>query len=169
MPIIANLVIGRDGGTTVGGRSAPLSSALDRQRFHELRAMADAIVVGGQTARIEPYGKTPVPLIVVTNSAQLPGPVGSNPNLQISNQNIPETLRNVSLQFNMVLIEAGANFVTEALAEKLIDDLYITQVQTPAAAPFFDYSSLGSDFTLVQREGLGGEEFLHYARLPQND
>ena len=168
MPIIANLVIGRDGGTTVEGRSAPLSSALDRKRFHELRAVADAIVIGGQTARIEPYGKTPVPLIVVTKSSQLPGPVGSNPYLQISNRSIPETLRSASLQFNTLLIEAGANFLAEALAGKLIDDLYITQVQTPAAAPYFDYASLGSDFTLVQREGLEGEEFLHYARLPQN-
>jgi riboflavin biosynthesis pyrimidine reductase len=168
MPIIANLILGRDGGTTVGGRSAPLSSALDRQRFHELRAMADAIVIGGQTARIEPYGKTPVPLIVVTKSAQLPALVRSNPFLQISNQGIPETLRSASLQFNTLLIEAGATFVADALAEKLIDDLYITQVQTPAAAPYFNYSSLGSDFTLVQSEGFGGEEFLHYARLPQN-
>jgi len=168
MPIIANLVIGRDGGTTVEGRSAPLSSALDRKRFHELRAVADAIVIGGQTARIEPYGKTPVPLIVVTKSSQLPGPVGSNPYLQISNRSIPETLRSAGMQFNTLLIEAGANFVAEALAEKLIDDLFITQVQTPAAAPYFDYASLGSEFTLVEREGSDGEEFLHYARLPQN-
>ena len=73
MPIIANLILGRDGGTSIRGRSAPLSSSSDRKRFHELRAMSDAIVIGGETARCEPYGKTPVPLIVVTRSQEVPG------------------------------------------------------------------------------------------------
>ena len=174
MPIIANLILGRDGGTSIGGRSAPLSSSSDRKRFHELRAMSDAIVIGGETARCEPYGKTPVPLIVVTRSQEVPGAARANPLAQLSNEGISETLRSARDQFHTVLIEAGANFVAEALAADLIDDLYITQVQTPADGPYFDCSCLDSAFILVAQEDLEDlmeskeEVFLHYARLPQN-
>ena len=177
MPIIANLILGRDGGTSIRGRSAPLSSSSDRKRFHELRAMSDAIVIGGETARCEPYGKTPVPLIVVTRSQEVPGSAHANPLAQISNEDIPETLRSARNQFHTVLIEAGANFVADALAADLIDDLYITQVQTPADGPYFDYAWLNTAFTLIAPDGLenlenleGSKEevFLHYARLPQN-
>jgi dihydrofolate reductase len=139
--------------------------------------LADVIVIGGETARCEPYGKTPVPLIVVTRSQEVPGAARANPLAQISNEDIPETLRSAHTQFHTVLIEAGANFVAEAIAADLIDDLYITQVQTPADGPYFDYACLDSLFALIAPDGLEDledlesskeEVFLHYARLPQN-
>ena len=41
----ANLVVGSDGATTLNGRSAGLSSANDRNRFHAMRAEFDVIVI----------------------------------------------------------------------------------------------------------------------------
>jgi hypothetical protein len=74
--VAANLVIGADGSTTRGGSSRGLSFEADRQRFHQLRGEFDVILVGGNTARSEPYSKTPIPLIVLTHGA-LPQRLGA--------------------------------------------------------------------------------------------
>ncbi len=52
----ANMVASLDGAATVRGRSGGLSGEADRQVFAMLRALADVIVVGAGTARIEGYG-----------------------------------------------------------------------------------------------------------------
>jgi len=68
----ANLIVGKDGSTTVAGSSTPLSTDEDRRRFHQLRTDADLILIGGNTARREPYKRTPIPLYILTHTmAQL--------------------------------------------------------------------------------------------------
>jgi riboflavin biosynthesis pyrimidine reductase len=52
----ANMVASLDGAATVRGRTGGLSGEADRQVFAMLRALADVIVVGAGTARIEGYG-----------------------------------------------------------------------------------------------------------------
>jgi riboflavin biosynthesis pyrimidine reductase len=52
----ANMVASLDGAATVRGRTGGLSGGADRQVFAMLRALADVIVVGAGTARIEGYG-----------------------------------------------------------------------------------------------------------------
>jgi riboflavin biosynthesis pyrimidine reductase len=51
-----NMVASVDGAASLGGRSAGLSGAADREVFHLLRAQADVILVGAGTARDEQYG-----------------------------------------------------------------------------------------------------------------
>jgi riboflavin biosynthesis pyrimidine reductase len=51
----ANMVTSLDGAATVGGRTAGLSGQADQQVFAMLRALADVIVVGAGTARVEGY------------------------------------------------------------------------------------------------------------------
>jgi riboflavin biosynthesis pyrimidine reductase len=63
--IIATLVVGSDGSTSKDGSSRGVSSSADRSRFLERRRSVDAILIGGNTARNEPYRKTPVPVVVV--------------------------------------------------------------------------------------------------------
>jgi riboflavin biosynthesis pyrimidine reductase len=82
----ANMVASADGAATAQGRSGGLSGAADRQVFSVLRSLADVIVVGAETARVEKYrpvrdteawkqlreGRTPTPPIaVVTRSLTL--------------------------------------------------------------------------------------------------
>lgn len=84
----ANMVSSLDGAAHAEGRSAPLSSAADMRVFGVLRALADVVVVGAETARREGYrpakaredfaearaaaGQTPAPAIaVVTRSLDL--------------------------------------------------------------------------------------------------
>jgi riboflavin biosynthesis pyrimidine reductase len=51
----ANMVASLDGAATVGGRSGGLSGGADQQVFAMLRALADVILVGAGTARVEGY------------------------------------------------------------------------------------------------------------------
>ena len=83
MSVLANLVLGSDGSTSLDGSSKSLSSTEDRRRFHELRTRASAILIGGNTARTEPYATTPVPLVVITRSGNIPESVRGNPKAQI--------------------------------------------------------------------------------------
>jgi riboflavin biosynthesis pyrimidine reductase len=57
-PFVAvNMVQTTDGRAAVHGRTAPISSAADRQLFHALRSRVDAVMVGAGTLRIERYGR----------------------------------------------------------------------------------------------------------------
>jgi riboflavin biosynthesis pyrimidine reductase len=78
----ANMVTSADGAATLAGASAGLSSAADRHVFALNRTLADVILVGASTARIERYapvrirelwrhlreGRTPTPPIAVVTS-----------------------------------------------------------------------------------------------------
>ncbi|MYR08558.1 pyrimidine reductase family protein [Gordonia sp. SID5947] len=52
----ANMVMSLDGAAVFRGKVRPLSSRADQRLFHALRAMADVILVGAGTARVERYG-----------------------------------------------------------------------------------------------------------------
>jgi riboflavin biosynthesis pyrimidine reductase len=82
----ANMVTSADGASSLDGASAGLSSAADRHVFALLRTLADVILVGANTARVEGYqpvrirelwqhlrsGRAPVPPIaVITSRADL--------------------------------------------------------------------------------------------------
>jgi riboflavin-specific deaminase-like protein len=55
--VVVNMVATGDGRASVAGRTAPLSSAADRQLFHSLRTRVDAVMVGAGTVRVERYGR----------------------------------------------------------------------------------------------------------------
>lgn len=76
MSVVATLVVGSDGSTSKESRSAGISSPEDRQAFLKRRREVDVIIVGGNTARHEPYNRTPVPLVVISRS--LVNPVQGN-------------------------------------------------------------------------------------------
>ena len=156
--IRANLLIAANGATTLEGRSAPLSSGEDRGRFHELRAASDLIVIGGRTARIEPYEKTPCELVVLTRSDGL-GRAATNPLAHISHLAIEEVLRSAREAGREILIEAGASLLTQATSAGLVDYLHITRTDRLGDGDFIDYLRLVSGFNLVSEEQSGGEIF----------
>lgn len=53
--LMTNMIVSADGATAVGGLSGPLGGPSDLAVFLALRAVSDAIVVGGQTVRAEQY------------------------------------------------------------------------------------------------------------------
>jgi riboflavin-specific deaminase-like protein len=57
-PFIAvNMVSSADGKATLAGRTAPMSTAADRELFHHLRTQADGVLVGAGTVRVERYDR----------------------------------------------------------------------------------------------------------------
>jgi riboflavin biosynthesis pyrimidine reductase len=54
---IANFASSIDGHATIDGRSGGLGDEGDREIFHALRGMADAVIVGTGTLRAERYGR----------------------------------------------------------------------------------------------------------------
>ena len=69
----ANMVSTVDGAATgADGRTGSINNAADKRVFDLLRRMADAIVVGAGTARIEGYGPTNRPLVLVSRRGILP-------------------------------------------------------------------------------------------------
>jgi 2,5-diamino-6-(ribosylamino)-4(3H)-pyrimidinone 5'-phosphate reductase len=77
--VIINMVGSVDGKTSVDGKAAGLGSRIDRQTMRNLRARADAVMIGANTLRAEKLSlglddtRGPQPLaVVVTASGELP-------------------------------------------------------------------------------------------------
>lgn len=56
-----NMITSLDGATAVGGRSRGLGGPADKVLFGLLRSMADVVLVGSGTARVEGYGPVELP------------------------------------------------------------------------------------------------------------
>jgi riboflavin biosynthesis pyrimidine reductase len=68
-----NMVSTLDGAVTgESGRSGAISNDVDRRVFELLRKLADVVVVGAGTARIEGYRPADLPIVVVSRSGRLP-------------------------------------------------------------------------------------------------
>ena len=165
MRVLANLVLGSDGSTTLDGSSKALSSATDRKRFHELRAQASAILIGGNTARSEPYATTPVPLAVITRSGDIPESVRGNPKAQIWELDPISAIKKAGEEFGgNILVEGGINLVQELLIANQIDELYLTLSKKSGGENVYDLSALTRDFTVESSEKIDGETFLKLTR-----
>lgn len=68
-----NMVSTVDGAATgESGKSGSINNDADKRVFALLRGLADAVVVGAGTARIEGYRPADVPLVLVTRSGAVP-------------------------------------------------------------------------------------------------
>ena len=69
---ILNLIVDRAGGYAPPGASKELTNPRDRQLFHHLRAQCDAIIIGAETARTEPYRNHTKQIVVLTQTGIFP-------------------------------------------------------------------------------------------------
>ena len=68
-----NMVSTLDGAVTgESGLSGAISNDVDRRVFELLRTLADVVVVGAGTARVEGYRPADLPIVVVSRSGRLP-------------------------------------------------------------------------------------------------
>ena len=163
--VIANLVVSSTGATSKNGSSIGLSSPADRKRFHELRSESDAILIGGSTARREPYKKTPIPLFIITHSL-----VRLQPKNQLAKQvNLPPTaaLQEISNFFAnresaQILVEAGPKLLTQMIKEGLIQTLYLTINHGVTGENIIDLKELVKNFKLISSEKIADDEFQRY-------
>ena len=153
---MANILLARNLATSLGGSSRALSPKSDRIRFHQIRTLAKAILIGGQSYRNEPYSKLSLPLYISSRTLN----EGAAGNKFIFNQD-PAWLINRALleQGYPVLIEGGVNFISNLISESLIDLLYITRVNQDGDGHFFDESQLLKNYQRQSIEDIDGASF----------
>ena len=135
MSIVATIVVGADGSSTINGSSSEVTSTADRATFLQRRRLVDCIIIGGNTARNEPYSKTPVPLVVVSRQA--------HPNLpaaHVWDLDPKDALTKALQEFGEnILIEGGASFISYLLEQNLVDVLELSVTNSTGGADIFDY------------------------------
>lgn len=160
--VIANLIVGKDGSTSKNGSSIGLSTPADRKLFHHLRSQSSAILIGGNTARREPYKKTAVPLYIITHSKlrlQPKNPLAKQLNLDpLSAINL--VLTEIADQPSpKLLVEAGPKLLLELINLKKIDELYLTINHNLTGENKIDVTQLTADFKLISSTQEEGCEF----------
>jgi riboflavin biosynthesis pyrimidine reductase len=167
--VTANLIVGKDGSTSISGSSTPLSTQEDRERFQALRLKNDLILIGGNTARREPYKKTPIPLYILTHTK-----VRLQPKNQLAKQfslSIKEMISEIGNKFEggkeviNLLVEAGPSLLTQMISDSLIDQFYLTINLDLTGDNQISISDLTCSFELVESEIVGSCEFRIYKKL----
>lgn len=145
MSVVATLVVGLDGSTTLQGRSAGVSSVQDRNVFLNRRRLVDVIIIGGNTARIEPYAKTPVPLVVISRSSK--NPVRENPLAQMWNCSPADAVEKAKAIFGEnIFIEGGISMINELVENNLIDQIELTVTPATGGENKIDWKLLLAKF-----------------------
>jgi riboflavin biosynthesis pyrimidine reductase len=167
--VTANLIVGKDGSTSISGSSTPLSTQEDRERFQALRLKNDLILIGGNTARREPYKKTPIPLYILTHTK-----VRLQPKNQLAKQfslSAKELISEIGSKFESgkevinLLVEAGPGLLTQMISDSLIDQFYLTINLELTGDNQISISDLTRSFELVESEIVGSCEFRLYKKL----
>jgi riboflavin biosynthesis pyrimidine reductase len=156
--VVATLVVGRDGSTSKESRSAGVSSPEDRKTFLQRRREVDVIIVGGNTARHEPYNRTPVPLVVISRS--LVNPVQGNHLALFWNCSPVMAVEKArSLFGEKILIEGGISMINELLVHKKIDQLELSVTPATGGENSVDINQLLAHFSQIEKREESGTIF----------
>ena len=154
--VMANILLARNLATSLGGSSRALSPESDRIRFHQIRTLANAILIGGQSYRNEPYSKLSLPLYISSRTLS----EGASDSQFIFNQEPAWLIKRALLEQGCpVLIEGGVNFISSLITQSLINLLYITRVNQDGDGHFFDESQLLKNYERQSIETIDGASF----------
>lgn len=155
MSVVASLVVGIDGSTVKDSGSAGVSSLADRKLFLQRRRSVDCIIIGGNTARREPYNKTPVPLVVVSRT--LVNPVQGNHLAHFWNCSPVEAIEKARKLFGEnILIEGGVSMINNLIENDALDQLELSVTPATGGESRIDWKVLLTKFkTSVMREENG--------------
>jgi riboflavin biosynthesis pyrimidine reductase len=163
MPVIATLVVGVDGSTSRNGNSAGVTSEIDRSQFLQRRRNADCIIIGGNTARTEPYHRTPVPVVVISRS--LINPLADNRLAYCWNLSPSSALDQAIAMFGpRVHIEAGISIINELLLQERIDELELSITESTGGEDRIDIEELLSHFTSISETTSQGTRMISAQR-----
>lgn len=159
MTVTVTLVTGSDGSTAKGGNSAGVSSAADRTSFLARRRSADCILIGGNTARIEPYQRTPVPVIVISRS--LINPLANNRLAHCWNLAPIRALDRAIKTFGPnVHVEAGVSIIEELISAGRVDALELSITQVKDGEDKIDIAKLLSHFSQQNESTIDGTRII---------
>jgi riboflavin biosynthesis pyrimidine reductase len=128
----ANFIVDEAGNYEVSGSSRGLGNDTDRELLIHLRSLADAVIVGGNTARIEKYRPTArFQTYVFSKNAH-----GIEPDLNIlafdSAKDLSKIFDELRARHPRLLVEAGPSLVSQLLEIGVIDELCLTVTGTQA-------------------------------------
>ena len=159
MAVFASLVVGADGSTTKDGNSRGIASGIDRSTFLARRRSADFLFIGGQTARTEPYHRTPVPVVVASRS--MINALADNRLAHWWNLSPTAALAKGVKKFGgNVLVESGPSFIDDLLINKALDGIFLSITEVTGGENPIDISSFLEKFVEVNRQEIEGTEFI---------
>jgi riboflavin biosynthesis pyrimidine reductase len=134
-------VVGQDGSATKNASSANITSKADRSIFLDRRRQVDVIIIGGNTARNEPYKRTPVPLIICSRGST--NPVAENPIAQLWNCSPSDAVDKARKLFGeRILIEGGPKMIIDLVNSGKIDQLELSLTQATGGENIVDWQVL---------------------------
>lgn len=158
MSTVATLVVGQDGSATKNASSVNISSKADRTNFLNRRRHVDVIIIGGNTARNEPYKRTPAPLIVCSRNSV--NPVIENPIAQIWNCSPSDAVDKARKLFgDNILIEGGPKMIMDLVDNQKIDQLELSLTQVTGGENVVDWQKLLSQFKRVEIKQIEDTQF----------
>ena len=164
MSVFASLVVGADGSTSKNGSSSGISSGADRTTFLARRRNADFILIGGQTARTEPYHRTPVPVVVASRS--MLNALANNRLAHWWNLSPVSALEKGAKKFGQnVLVEAGPRLISELIQARVLDGIYLSITSVIDGDDVINIEELLSNFASVERDEIEGTLFIEAKTL----
>lgn len=164
MPVFATLVIGSDGSTSKNGSSKAIASGADRTEFLARRRAVDFILIGGKTARNEPYHRTPVPVVVASRS--IINSLADNRQAHWWNCTPVQALeRGIKTFGSNVLVEAGANLILDLIKERALDGIYLSVTSEKDGDEKIDYQKLLEYFSDIKTREVEGTTFIEARKL----
>ena len=164
MAVFASLVVGADGSTTKAGNSRGITSGVDRTAFLARRRSADFLLIGGETARNEPYHRTPVPVVI--SSRSMINAVADNRIAHWWNLSPTAALAKGVAKFGEnVLVESGPTIIKELIASRALDGIYLSITEVTNGENPINISALLEKFDQINRQQIEGTEFIEARRL----
>jgi riboflavin biosynthesis pyrimidine reductase len=162
MALIASLVVGRNGATSLEGKSAPLSTPSDRERFLSRHRSAAAFIIGKKSALLESYSASKVPIFVFSRSSaalNLPHPLMQQ--VTVNRGDLGEISRRIDQRIaGVIVIEAGASLLTALIDEGVVDEWELSISPIDGDGDFIELVRLLKKFEVSEAIAVDGTRLL---------
>lgn len=161
MTVIASLVVGSNGAASLHGSSRGISTPADRDRFLRRHQSAAAFIIGKNSAAIESYTKSNVPIFIFTRHAaklELPHPMMQ----QITvDRDLAEITQRIDQRIaGDIVVEAGPALLMALVEVGVINTLELSITPIEGDGDFISPEELLSYFEIVSEEDVDGTRLL---------
>jgi dihydrofolate reductase len=161
MTVIASIVLGSNGATSLNGSSIGLSTPADRTRFLARHKSASAFIIGKKSAVIESYAKSLVPIYVLTRSPvklELPHPLMEQ---IIITGDLSEIVRELEKRTSGdIVVEAGPVLLMALVEAGVITTLELSISPIEGDGNFLSLEKLLSYFEIISDVEIDGTRLL---------
>jgi len=184
-----NLILDADGGFAPAGASKVLTNPRDRQLFHHIRSQCDLILIGAQTARVEPYRQHTQQVAVITRTGEFPDHfytgiapwifTTSSAHSEVASavrgraeiitlDNVSEIVRLLSARnIGSVLCEGGQVLALQLAAHDLLDLVFLTRTSKRSESELLNLDNLTRGLPFVTEISEDGVTYQRYERSPR--